>query len=76
MHTVTLATPPIKRNRCMCRICGDVIESSHSNDKTYCSCGRIFTNGGNSFIERGFTDDGDILPMDEYWQQVIDLETV
>lgn len=34
------------RNRAKCRLCNQVIESTHRHDMIYCSCGEIAIDGG------------------------------
>jgi hypothetical protein len=34
------------RNRAKCKLCGDIIESLHSQDYQRCKCGEIFVDGG------------------------------
>ena len=52
-----------RRNRCICRDCGDLIESKHRHDFVRCKCGRIFTDGGTAYTRRGFKEDGDIIDV-------------
>lgn len=53
-------------NKCQCAKCGDIIESKYTHDFVSCSCGAIFTDGGTSYIRRGFTDISDIIDLSEY----------
>ncbi|HET6457265.1 MAG TPA: hypothetical protein VFG24_00095 [Nitrosopumilaceae archaeon] len=36
------------KNRAKCKLCGDIIESFHSNDFVTCKCGEICVSEGNS----------------------------
>lgn len=54
------------RNRCQCRQCEDIIESTHRHDFVRCRCGAIFTDGGTAYIRRGFTTRDDIIDLSEY----------
>lgn len=58
----------IIHNRCKCKKCGDVIESTYRHDFVSCRCGAIHTDGGHDYICRG----GDleyIEPLDEYEEE-------
>lgn len=77
MITITVVTPPIKRNRCKCRRCGSIIESIHVHDYEVCSCGSISTDGGTEYLNRGFQfDENDIIELSEYWSDALDSEVV
>jgi tRNA(Ile2) C34 agmatinyltransferase TiaS len=39
-------------NKCQCRKCGDIIESTHSHDFKWCKCGSIAVDGGKSYLRR------------------------
>ena len=49
----------IIRNVIKCNTCGDVIESTFTHDFKFCSCGRVFIDGGLSYLRRGFQDSPD-----------------
>ncbi len=49
----------IIKNCIKCKTCGDVIESTHRHDFKYCSCKRVFVDGGHNYLRRGFTDSQD-----------------
>lgn len=55
----------IKRNRCQCRLCGDIIESKSRHDFVKCSCEAIFTDGGTEYIRRGANKITDIIDLSE-----------
>ena len=44
----------IVRNAVKCLKCGDIIESKHRHDFVFCSCERIFVDGGKDYFRRGF----------------------
>ncbi len=46
----------IIKNCIKCKSCGDVIESESRHDFKYCSCKRVFVDGGQDYLRRGFTD--------------------
>jgi hypothetical protein len=56
----------VVRNRCQCRQCEDIIESTNRHDFVRCKCGAIFTDGGTAYIRRGAKDLGDIIDLSEY----------
>lgn len=56
----------ILRNRCRCRLCGDIIESRARHALVRCKCGAIFTDGGKAYIRRGARDLSDIEDLTEY----------
>lgn len=41
-----------RRNRIMCKLCLDIIESKHTYDDVTCSCGAIGVDGGNDYFKR------------------------
>jgi len=45
------------RNRCRCRVCGDVIESRYGHDfvRCGCGCGATAADGGRAYVRRVFT---------------------
>ena len=49
----------IIKNAIRCKNCGDVIESETRHDFKYCSCKRVFVDGGHDYLRRGFTDGQD-----------------
>lgn len=55
----------IKRNKCKCLLCNDIIESKHRHDFVHCECGAIFTDGGTDYIRRGGAIDN-IEDLSEY----------
>lgn len=42
----------VKRNRCMCKKCGDIIESTHRHHFVTCRCGAISADGGHAYERR------------------------
>lgn len=56
----------IRRNRCQCAICLDIIESKHRHHFVSCKCGEIFTDGGKDYIRRGAKNLDNIIPLDDY----------
>lgn len=42
-----------RKNRIKCNHCGSVIESKHRHDMVWCSCGKVYTDGGRDYFRRG-----------------------
>lgn len=61
----------VVRNRCKCRLCGDVIESKERHEFVRCRCGEIFTDGGTDYIRRGANDLNNIIDMSEIPQMTV-----
>ena len=53
-------------NRSKCRLCGDVIVSTHHYDFVRCKCGEIFVDGGREYTRRGASDLNNIIEMTVY----------
>lgn len=54
----------IIRNAAQCLECEDIIESTHTHDFKYCSCGNIFVDGGKDYLRRGWGN-GDWIDLSE-----------
>lgn len=55
----------IVTNRCQCRRCGDIIESTYRHNQVYCRCNSVYVDGGRDIIIRGSINLDDILEMSE-----------
>ncbi len=66
---VMLKREVVVTNKCMCRLCGDVIESKHGHDFVRCKCGEIFTDGGKRYIRRGASDLNNIIDLSETYEE-------
>lgn len=53
----------IIRNAIKCNICGNEIESKYTHDYVECACGRVFVDGGRSYLRRGFKENGDYTEL-------------
>lgn len=42
----------ILSNKIQCKACGDIIESTHTHDFKWCSCGACAIDGGKSYLKR------------------------
>lgn len=62
----------ILKNKCQCKLCGDIIESKYRHDWVQCKCGEIFTDGGLDYFHRGFkTDPDNLIDLSEYENSLI-----
>lgn len=59
----------ILRNRAKCKLCGDVIESTHVHELVACSCGEIFVDGGHEYARAGAKDFKNFIPMYVYEEE-------
>lgn len=50
-------------NRIQCNHCGDIIISAHTHDWKQCKCGKVYVDGGTSYLRRGFDLDSDYKEM-------------
>ena len=48
----------IIRNAIKCNMCGDEIESRHTHDFVWCSCGMCAVDGGHEYLRRLFKEEG------------------
>lgn len=53
-------------NKIKCNYCGDIIESEYTHDFKYCSCKRVFVDGGHEYMRRGFQKKEDYTELSEY----------
>lgn len=42
------------KNKCKCKICGDIIESKSVHNFVECGCGACYTDGGLEYNRRGW----------------------
>ena len=42
----------IKLNRIKCKLCGDIITSTHVHDFKFCKCGSVAVDGGREYRRR------------------------
>ena len=62
----------ILSNKIRCKRCGDVIESRHTHDFVWCSCGSCAVDGGTSYIKR--TWDGGLGNQDNAYEELSEYE--
>lgn len=49
----------IVKNMIKCKLCGDIIESTHRHDFVTCMCGCCSVDGGTDYLRRGFAHSKD-----------------
>lgn len=64
-----MMTNHIKHNKLACRLCGDIIESTHRHDFKYCKCGEIGIDGGREYIRCGANNINNVINMVEYYSE-------
>ena len=47
-----MTEPRIIRNAIRCKLCGDIIESTHRHDFKWCKCGKVAVDGGTAYLKR------------------------
>ena len=55
----------IIKNAIQCKICGDVIESTHRHDFVMCKCGACAVDGGHDYFRRCFKEEGCFIELSE-----------
>jgi hypothetical protein len=48
-----------------CRLCGDVIESTHRHDFVMCGCGEISVDGGTAYLRRSARNVENLIDLSE-----------
>ena len=56
----------IKVNKARCKLCGDIIESTHRHDFRSCSCGEIYVDGGRAYLRRLARNFDNLEELSEY----------
>lgn len=51
---VDLLKADIRVNKVRCKHCGNTIESKHTHDSVWCSCGSCNVDGGLEYLKRAF----------------------
>ena len=59
----------VVRNRAQCKLCGDIIESTHNHDFKWCKCREIAVDGGRSYIRRAAKDLKNIIELSETYEE-------
>ena len=57
--------PKIIRNAIQCKLCGDVIESTHAHDYVECRCKACAVDGGHDYLRRTFKEAGCYIELSE-----------
>lgn len=61
----------ILKNAAECKLCHDVIESTHVHDFRSCKCGEINVDGGREYLRRGARDLSNIIERSEVEEQPV-----
>ena len=61
----------IRLNRAKCKLCGDIIQSTHRNDFKSCKCGEISVDGGSWYTRRCAKDLNNIEEMSVMYKDVV-----
>lgn len=59
------------RNAAQCRLCNDVVESTHRHDWRKCSCGNMYVDGGLDYLRLGYMTQDSVDSLAE-WVWVAD----
>lgn len=52
-------------NKAQCKLCGDIIESTHGHDYHGCQCGEIAVDGGKNYLRRTAGNLDNIIELSE-----------
>lgn len=56
-------------NKAQCKLCGDIIESTHGHDYKQCGCGEIAVDGGKRYIRRSAKNLNNIIELSETYTE-------
>lgn len=56
-------------NKAQCKLCGDIIESTHVHDFKSCKCGEISVDGGKRYLKRCFKNYSNIIELSEAYEE-------
>ena len=56
----------IIKNAIQCKLCGEIIESTHRHNLVACKCGACYVDGGHDYLRRGFDEEGCFIELSEY----------
>lgn len=59
------------RNRAKCKLCGDIIESTHKHDFVTCSCGEISVDGGDQYYKANFRNIENLCFLDDKGNEIV-----
>jgi hypothetical protein len=58
------------RNRAKCKLCNDILESFHVNDRVECSCGEISITGGQHAFECAYRNISSFIRLDDNGKEI------
>lgn len=61
-------------NKAQCRLCLDIVESTHRHGFARCECGEIFVDGGKSYLRRGANDLKNIIELSETYEETYESD--
>jgi len=61
-------------NRAQCRLCNDIIESTHRHDFVTCGCGEISVDGGLAYLRRAAKDFNNLIDLSESQEETYESE--
>lgn len=64
----------IVTNKAQCKICKDIVESTHRHDFVTCKCGEISVDGGTDYIKRCAKDFNSVLELSETYEEEYESE--
>ncbi|MHB8602220.1 MAG: DUF7695 domain-containing protein [Nitrosotalea sp.] len=60
-------------NKAQCKLCNDIIESTHVHDFKWCKCGEIAVDGGKSYIRRVANKISNVIELSTTHDEEIDV---
>jgi hypothetical protein len=63
-------------NKAQCRLCEDIIESTHTHDYVRCGCGEIAVDGGKSYRKRSAKDLNNVIELSEVIQEEVEYDSL
>ena len=60
-------------NKARCKLCNDIIESTHRHDFVRCKCGEIFVDGGLEYLRRGANSFDNFIGLSETVEEEIEV---
>lgn len=61
-------------NKAQCKLCGDIVESTHRHDFKFCKCGEIAVDGGKAYIKRSAKNLGNIIELSETYEETYEAD--
>jgi tRNA(Ile2) C34 agmatinyltransferase TiaS len=71
---VTRTREVVVVNKAQCKLCGDVIESTHRHDFKWCKCGEIAVDGGKSYIKRAAKNLDNVIELSDTYEETYESD--